>query len=124
MKAASWLRGALLALAVCVSGGAQAQELRMGFASEWTGIDPHYHNFPQNLAIAHHMFDALVTTDKDLKVQPQLAESWRAVGPQAWEFKLRRGIKFIDGSDFTAEDVAATLARIPKILNSPGPLTT
>ena len=47
-----------------------------------------------------------------MKVVPQLAESWKVINDTTWEFKLRRGIKFHNGDDFTAEDVKFTLERV------------
>jgi len=60
------------------------------------------------------MFDSLTTRDANMKVVPQLAESWRALNDTTWEFKLRRGVKFHNGDEFTAEDVKFTLERIVK----------
>ena len=54
---------------------------------------------------------------------PALALSWKTIGDTTWEFKLRPGVKFHDGSDFTAEDVVFTYERVPKVPNSPGPYT-
>ena len=49
-----------------------------------------------------------------------LADSWKLVAPDSWEFKLHPGVKFHTGDDFTADDVAYTLARVPTVPNSPG----
>ena len=58
------------------------------------------------------------------RLTSSLAESWRPVGEDAWEFTLRRGVRFHNGSDFTSEDVAFTLERIPQVVNSPGSFRT
>lgn len=58
------------------------------------------------------MFNTLVKFDATMKVVGDLAESWTNPDPTTWEFHLRPGIKFHDGSDLTAEDVAFTFERI------------
>src|SRR5437660_1290622 len=57
-----------------------------------------------------------------LEIEPRLAETWKAVDPTTWEFKLRRGVKFHDGSDFTAEDVKFSIARMATPMG-PNPTT-
>src|SRR3989338_368148 len=54
---------------------------------------------------------------------PGLAESWQPVGDTTWEFKLRRGVKWHDGTPFTADDVVFTFERVPAVPNSPSPMT-
>ena len=58
------------------------------------------------------VFNSLVKFDQDMKVVGDLAASWTNPAPDTWEFKLRPGVKFHDGSDLTAEDVVFTFARI------------
>jgi peptide/nickel transport system substrate-binding protein len=101
------------------SQGVQAQSLTMAVGAPVTSIDPHYHQLSPNTAVAHMIFGGLTMTDGNARVIPNLAESWRAVDATTWEFKLRRGVKFHNGSDFTAEDVAFTFERVPKVPNSP-----
>ena len=56
------------------------------------------------------MFDALVRMDERGKLQPALATSWQAApGDQRWQFWLRRGVKFHDGSPLTPEAAAAAI---------------
>jgi peptide/nickel transport system substrate-binding protein len=61
--------------------------------------------------------------DANARLVPGLAVSWRAVDPTTWEFKLRKGVKFHDGSDFTAADVVFSLDRPATLAASPGPFT-
>ena len=58
------------------------------------------------------MFNTLVKFDADMRIVGDLAQSWSNPDPTTWEFKLRPGVKFHDGSDLTAEDVAFTFQRI------------
>ena len=49
--------------------------------------------------------------DKKLRLAPALAESWTQVNPTTWRFKLRPGVKFHDGTPFTADDVVFSFER-------------
>ena len=111
--AGAWL-GAALAFQV------HAAEIKVAMSSPPTGMDPHYHNAGANLGVSEHIFDALVKVDPDSRLIPGLAVSWRLVDDTTWEFKLRPGVKFHDGSELTAEDVAWSLERPATIVNSPG----
>jgi peptide/nickel transport system substrate-binding protein len=66
-----------------------------------------------------HLFDRLVEQDARARLRPMLAESWQVGLETVWEFKLRPGVKWHDGRDFTADDVAFTVARVPNVPNSP-----
>ncbi|MBS0319798.1 MAG: ABC transporter substrate-binding protein [Proteobacteria bacterium] len=98
---------------------ATAAALTIGLATDITALDPHYHNVTPNNSVASHVFGYLVERDDKSHPIPGLATEWKAVDPTTWEFKLRRGVKFHDGSDFTAEDVVATIERVPTVPNSP-----
>ena len=100
-----------------------AADLTIGIGADVTAIDPHYHNVTPNNNVAAHIFDYLVLRDERQRPIPGLAESWKTVDPLTWEFKLRRGVKFHDGSDFTAADVVASIERVPEVPNSPSPFT-
>ena len=101
-------------------GAAHAQDFRLAMSAPPSSMDPHFFNLFPNINVSDHMFETLVKMDPDSKPIPGLAESWRLVDELTWEFKLRRGVKFHDGSDFSAEDVAWSIDRIPLIANSPG----
>jgi len=73
-------------------------------------IDPHSQNEGPTIAMNGQIYESLVTRDADLKLQPELAESWEP-GQDGWTFKLRKGVKFHDGADFTAEDVVFSFTR-------------
>jgi peptide/nickel transport system substrate-binding protein len=112
----------LIALAI-VPPSACAAELRIGLSSEPNSIDPHFHALAPNNNLAAHIFEALTRFDSDSRLVPALAESWRLIDETTWEFKLRKGVRFHDGSELTAEDVAWSLERPAAIKNSPGPYT-
>ena len=102
------IAGLVLALAAF---SVSAADLVIGLGADVTSIDPHVLNAAPNNSIAEHVFGTLVHRDPRQRLQPGLAESWRVVDDTTWEFKLRKGIKLHDGSDFTADDVAYTIGR-------------
>lgn len=115
---------AAAALALAGGTGAAAQTLTLGTALQLNTMDPHFFNgFPP--ASAHpQIFEGLTTIDAALQVQPALATAWRMVDPNTWEFDLREGVRFHDGTPFTARDIAATFARVPTVPNSPALFTS
>ena len=116
--------GVLLAAALmAIVLPAAAQELRIGLKSEPSSLDPQYHNIGANNQIASHLFDPLVAKDDKQLPIPGLATSWKPISDTAWEFKLRPGVTFHDGSAFTAEDVVFTFERAARVPNSPSPFT-
>lgn len=104
--------------------GAAAADLKIGLAADISSLDPHFLNIAPNIALSSHVFDALVHVDASGKLIPGLALSWKAVDPTTWEFKLRPGVKFHDGSPFTAEDAVFSLDRPATLTGSPGPFTS
>jgi peptide/nickel transport system substrate-binding protein len=97
----------------------QAQAITMAVGAQVTSLDPHYHALSPNFAVAEMLFGTLATFDSAGRLQPGLAESWKPVAPDTWEFKLRPNVTFHNGNAFTAEDVAFTIARVPTVPNSP-----
>jgi peptide/nickel transport system substrate-binding protein len=95
----------------------QAAELRIGLAADVTSMDPHFLNIAPNINISSHVFDALTHVDQDARLAPGLAVSWRAVDATTWEFRLRRGVRFHDGAELTAEDVVFSIERTFQVPN-------
>ena len=115
----------LLALAfLALSLSAPAADLSIALGGDVTSMDPHFHNLTPNNNIGAHVFDTLVMKEPGGRIKPGLAESWGALDDTTWEFKLRKGVRFHDGSIFTAADVVFSLDRIPLVPNSPSPFTT
>lgn len=110
----------VLAVSIFIAASAQAAELRIGLSADVTTVDPHFLAAQPNLTTARHMFESLTDVDEKTRLIPGLAESWRAVDPTTWEFRLRRGVRFHDGSEMTAEDVVFSLDRPLTIKGSPG----
>ncbi len=99
-----------------------AQTLTIGVRGGPDSIDPHFTATGTHAEALKHIFDTLTWSGDGLEVQPRLAESWKALDATTWEFKLRKGVKFHDGSDFTADDVKFSIERIP-IVAGPNPTT-
>jgi peptide/nickel transport system substrate-binding protein len=119
-RSALLLGGAVLALGLGAAPAARAQNLTIAIGGSVTSLDPHFYNASPNNSVNAHFFDKLVEFDPTAKLVPGLAVSWKAVSDTVWEFKLRPGVKWHDGRDFTADDVAFTVERTPNVPNSPG----
>ena len=98
---------------------AHAESLSIGLSSDVTSMDPQWNNSGPNVSLSTHVFEQLTGTDRNGRLTPGLATSWRAVDPLTWEFKLRPGVKFHDGSDLTADDVVFSIERPKTLQGSP-----
>jgi peptide/nickel transport system substrate-binding protein len=103
-----------------LAGAAGAQTLTLGVRAGPESIDPHFTATGTHAEALKHVFDTLTHSGDQLQIEPGIAESWRVIDPTTWEFRLRRGVKFHDGSDMTAEDVAASIRRM-QVLSGPNP---
>ena len=106
--------------ALGLAATAAAVDLTIGISADVTSLDPHYVAVQHNVVIGWNVFDALTRIDEHARIIPGIATSWRAIDPTTWEFKLRKGVKFHDGSELTADDVAYSLVRPLAIAGSPG----
>lgn len=103
------------AIALCVgTSAASATDLTVGFTLDANTLDPANHRKRETETIIRNMYDGILTRDSNMKVVPQIAESMVQVSPTVYDFKIRKGIKFHDGSELTAEDVKFTIDRITK----------
>src|SRR2546430_12385941 len=85
-------------------------------------LDPHITNRAATRKILIQFTDTLtVINPKDGKVGPGLAESWDvARDGKSYTFRLRKNVKFHDGTPFDATAVKATFDRIQEPLGAPG----
>ena len=102
---------AVMAAALLVSG-ASAETLKWGAARDIYSLDPYSYGDSYTIAFLNHVYEGLVRYDADLKIEPALATSWETVSETVWRFHLRKGVKFHDGAEFTADDVLASLTRV------------
>lgn len=118
MKLFGWRLLAVSSVLLTMVAGAETRPqygatLRLATRIAPTSLDPADKSQPDTIAqrnFTRLMFDTLVTMDDRGTLQPALAASWQAApGNQRWQFSLRRGVKFHDGSPLTPEAVAAAL---------------
>ncbi|HVQ78313.1 MAG TPA: ABC transporter substrate-binding protein [Candidatus Binatia bacterium] len=94
---------------------AQTKEDTLVYAlqSDVDSWDPPASVLREAIILGYHVYDHLAVRDlKTRKVGPNLATSWQNVDDTTWEVKLRQGVKFHDGTPFTAKDVKATFERV------------
>ncbi|HEV7286238.1 MAG TPA: ABC transporter substrate-binding protein, partial [Kaistia sp.] len=104
------------ALAAVLAGGliapANAGTLRWAPQRDIVSMDPYSFGDTFTLSVLNHVYEGLVRYDDKLQIEPALAESWEVVNPTTWRFHLRKGVKYHDGANFTADDVLASLKRV------------
>ncbi len=90
-----------------------SETIRWARAGDSITLDPHAQNEGPTHTLAHQMYDPLLQRDMSGAIIPALATSWEALesNPNVWRFKLRKGVKFHDGSKFDSEDVVFSLNR-------------
>lgn len=93
--------------------------LVMGCTTEPTSFDPLFQYFGPNRQAHFPIFEPLAAYDARLGVVPALAESWSLLDPTTWEFILREGVRFHDGTALEAQDVTFSLERASTVPNSP-----
>lgn len=74
-------------------------------------LDPQKSTDSVSNKVIQQIFDTLIVMDKDLKIQPGLAEKWEVVDPLNTIFYIKKDVKFHDGTPLTAEDVKFSLDR-------------
>jgi peptide/nickel transport system substrate-binding protein len=96
-------------MAAC--GLASAVTLRVADQGDVQSMDPHSLNESLQLSFDLNIYEPLVGRGKDMSVVPELATKWGQTSPTVWRFELRHGVKFHDGTPFTADDVIFSFKR-------------
>jgi len=92
---------------------AAKKELKYGLTLVVSGIDPHIHASSELGIPLTSVYDTLVYMTNDYKFVPGLAESWEvSTDATTYTFKLKKGVKFHDGTPFNAQAVKDNLDRI------------
>lgn len=91
---------------------AKTGDIVVGFDQDLSTIDPHGTNDVNAIQIRRHLYQTLVARELDMSRKPGLAAEWEQIDETTWNFKLAEGVTFHNGSEFTAEDVKASLERV------------
>ncbi|HEV8306860.1 MAG TPA: ABC transporter substrate-binding protein [Methylomirabilota bacterium] len=117
----SWRRVStpvIVGVALALGASASAQEpkpggvLRVGLQGDFTTMDPHMSTSAEDRDLYYQLYSPLVGLDANLKIVPELAEAWEQPDPLTYVFRLRKGVKFHDGTDLTAEVVKWNFERM------------
>jgi peptide/nickel transport system substrate-binding protein len=111
VRAARIALASMAAVAMLAAAPLDAKTLRWANRGDPQTTDPHSQNEGLTNNINQLLYEFLVGRDKQLNLIPQLAVSWQRVNDTTWRFKLRPGVKFHDGTPFTADDVVFSFER-------------
>ncbi|VCU61023.1 putative binding-protein-dependent transport protein (periplasmic) [Tritonibacter mobilis] len=103
----------LTSLLLASAAPLSAETLRWARSGDALTLDPHAQNEGPTHTIRHQMYEPLIIRDVTGAFEPALATEWapKEGDPNVWVFKLREGVKFHGGEDFTAEDVVFSFNR-------------
>ena len=102
----------LLTLPAFTRARAADLEIRVGFTQDALTLDPANPGNRDTETIVRNMYDGLLVRDPAMKVVPQIAVSWIQSDALTYDFTLRDGVHFHDGTLLTAEDVKFTIDRV------------
>jgi peptide/nickel transport system substrate-binding protein len=90
---------------------AAAETFRFADQGDVLSLDPHMLNEALLLNFTGNIYEGLTGRGRNLELAAELATDWQQTAPTVWRFKLRQGVKFHDGTPFTADDVIFSLGR-------------
>ena len=103
---------AVLTLIATTGFAAVMETFTLGLPGDAKSLDPHQATDTMSFAVAKHINEPLVTVDgKTKQLVPVLAERWEVLDDHTYKFYLKKGVKFHNGEEFTAEDVVFSLTR-------------
>ncbi|WP_250129935.1 ABC transporter substrate-binding protein [Jeotgalicoccus sp. WY2] len=89
--------------------------LTLAMPSDAVSMDPHGSNDVPSEQIRDTIYEPLLTQDENFEIVPVLAEEYKQIDDTTWEFKLREGVTFHDGSEFNADVVKANIERVKDV---------
>ena len=98
--------------ASALANSAQAVTFKWANDGDVRAMDPYTLDETVQNSFLQNIYEPLVRRNKQLAVEPALAASWEQTSPVVWRFHLRPGVKWQDGSAFTADDVLFSFQRI------------
>ncbi len=114
-----WIWGAaLFVLLAPAAWAAPSGKVVVAQGVDPTTLDPQDHEETPAYNVLLNLYDTLLVRDKNLKITPWLATSYKLINPTTWEFKLRQGVKFTNGEEFDAEVAKFSLERMANPANN------
>jgi peptide/nickel transport system substrate-binding protein len=98
--------------AAALATPAEAKTFRWANDSDVNSLDPYARQEIFSLSFVSNIYEPLIRRDGNLRLEPSLAIEWGQLSPHVWRFKLRPGVRFHDGTPFTADDVVFSFARV------------
>ncbi len=112
MKLAKSLIGGAVLSVLMASSALAENTFKFAFQGSLKSLDPYSLNETFTLGTLGNVYEGLTRRGPDLQILPGLAESWTVEEPTRWRFNLRKGVKFHNGNDFTADDVVFSADRV------------
>src|ERR1700686_5098023 len=102
---------AALAASLILAAPLSAKTFRWANDGDVISMDPYARQETTLLSFMANIYEPLIQRDRKLNLEPALATEWSQPAPDVWRFKLRQGVKFHDGTPFTADDVVFSFER-------------
>ena len=106
------LLGAAIAAGLLASPVAAETSFNLAFQGFFKSLDPYSLNESFTLSMLSNVYKGLIRHGPDLVILPGLATSWEVVEPTRWRFNQRKGVKFHNGNELTADDVIFSADRV------------
>jgi peptide/nickel transport system substrate-binding protein len=114
MRKRTWFIAILCLTGLACSQRSPGSDFVVALESYPTSLDPRYPADAYSSKVQGLIFNGLLKYDENLQLVPDLAERYEFVTPTRLHFQLRPGIRFHDGRELTARDVAYTYESIRK----------